>query len=91
MSSAARENIVASRITFGELKSELERGIYPIAFIRTKFSPDQPSQKHAIVVVAISEHGIQVLDPARGEITISIEEFLSEWNAMRRLTILIEK
>jgi ABC-type bacteriocin/lantibiotic exporter with double-glycine peptidase domain len=78
-------------LTFDDLKAEFERGLNPIAFIEVRLSPELPSQKHAVVITAISIANIYVIDPARGEIAYSLDEFLREWNATRRLTILVEK
>jgi ABC-type bacteriocin/lantibiotic exporter with double-glycine peptidase domain len=78
-------------LTFGDLISELERGLFPIAFVETLLPPHEFAQRHALVVIAIEGDEVKALDPARGEITFSKDEFLAEWNATRRLAILIEE
>lgn len=70
------------------LKEQLGLGLYPIAFIGV--SSFGPKTQHAVVVVDIAENNVS-LDPLRGEITVTHEDFQDEWNRMRRLTILIEQ
>jgi ABC-type bacteriocin/lantibiotic exporter with double-glycine peptidase domain len=48
------------------------------------------AQSHALVVIAIEQDEVKAIDPARGEIALSKDEFLTEWNSTRRLAILIE-
>ncbi len=73
------------------LKELLDLGLYPIVFVEARLHPDSQSQKHAVVVVKVGESEVEVLDPTRGEISLSIEDFEGEWKHMRRLAILIEK
>lgn len=78
--------------TFDELKSELERGLYPIIYIKAQLAPDRPRQKHAVVVVEIKENVVEIRDPLRWDKSfLSIAEFLAEWESARRVTILVEK
>lgn len=77
--------------SFGELKSELERGLYPIVYVKAQLAPDKPLQKHAVVVVEIGENSVEIRDPWRGELVLSEAAFLSEWVSARRVTILVEK
>lgn len=78
-------------LTFDELEAELERGLYPIVYVNASLATDKLPQRHAVVVAAAKKNEIQMLDPTRGEITLTKELFLNEWNAMYRLTILVEK
>jgi hypothetical protein len=77
-------------LAFEELEGELARGLYPIVYVEALLLPSRPPQKHAIVIIGIRENEVQVLDPVRGEFVFLIEDFLREWNAMRRLAILIK-
>lgn len=77
-------------LSFDELKLELDRGLFPIAYVEALMPSPAVAQSHALVVIAIEEDEVKALDPARGEITLSKEEFLGEWTPTRRLTILIE-
>jgi predicted double-glycine peptidase len=72
------------------LRTELARGVFPITYIHTQLVADQPSQKHAVVVVHIGETSVIVNDPWRGEHTSSIEEFVENWQRMNGLTIIVE-
>lgn len=73
-----------------DLISELERGLFPIAYVETLLPPHGFAQSHALVVIAIEGDKVRALDPARGLIALSKDEFLAEWDATRRLAILIE-
>jgi predicted double-glycine peptidase len=77
-------------LTFDNLISELERGLFPIAYVETLLPPHAFAQSHALVVIAVEGDEVRALDPARGEIAFSKDEFLVEWNSTRRLAILIE-
>jgi len=58
--------------------------------VETLLPPHAFAQSHALVVIAIEGDEVRALDPARGEIAFSKDEFLAEWNSTRRLAILIE-
>jgi ABC-type bacteriocin/lantibiotic exporter with double-glycine peptidase domain len=77
-------------LDFHLLGEQLEMGRYPIVFVGVRFRPDTHPEKHAVIVVKIGENGVEVLDPLRGEIILSHEEFEAEWSYMRRLTILVK-
>ena len=77
-------------LTFDDLRSELERGIFPIAYIRTQLVADGPREYHSVVVCEISGGYVQINDPWRGQINVSDAEFLTEWAAMHFLTVLVE-
>lgn len=73
-----------------ELLGILKQGFFPIVYIGIRLQPAGPVQRHAVVVVEISEQGVLILDPQRGEVTHSIDEFNAMWELMRGLTILIK-
>jgi ABC-type bacteriocin/lantibiotic exporter with double-glycine peptidase domain len=70
---------------------ELERGLYPIVYVKARLAADKPLQKHAVVVVEIGENSVEIRDPWRGELVLSEAAFLTEWVSARRVTILVEK
>jgi len=75
---------------FSDLRQELERGMFPIVYIRTRLSEDGPPQLHAVVVVETRLETILVHDPWRGEHLFSKDEFVDEWSESHGLTIVIE-
>lgn len=79
-----------NNLTLQELVGELIRGRFPIVQIGISLHPNTRIQAHAVVVIEISERGVLMLDPARGEIVHSQDEFDRMWQRQRGLTILIE-
>jgi ABC-type bacteriocin/lantibiotic exporter with double-glycine peptidase domain len=77
-------------IDFDELKTALTEGFYIIAYIKIQVGTTGYLQKHAVVVAQIDQGNILLLDPIRGEIEVSEADFLREWGATRRETILIK-
>ena len=91
---AQRLGFVNTRIanpSFSELKGELERGLYPIVYVKAQLAPGKPLQKHAVVVVEVGENSVEIRDPWRGELVLSEAAFLTEWVSALRVTILVEK
>jgi predicted double-glycine peptidase len=82
--------IKCSLVDFKDLLAELERGVFPIAFIKTRFAPAGQVEPHCVVVVEATEDKVMVNDPWRGQHQFSREEFEHEWTATHRLAILIE-
>lgn len=77
-------------LTLAELKEQLERGLFPIVYIRTRLTPDSLPQEHAVVVIEVATSHVRLLDPVREEIMESLENFSTQWKLMRHLTILVE-
>jgi ABC-type bacteriocin/lantibiotic exporter with double-glycine peptidase domain len=73
-----------------ELVAELIRGRFPIVQIGISLGPNERVQAHAVVILEINEQGVLMLDPKRGEIVHTQEEFEQMWQRQRGLTILIE-
>ena len=73
-----------------ELSEQLGSGIYPIVCIGVRFDSDLRPQPHCAVVTAVSETRVELLDPWRGECSISTEEFQEEWSYYDGLTILVQ-
>jgi len=83
-------NSSKNNLTLQELVAELVRGRFPIVQIGISLRPNTQVQTHAVVIVEISERGVLMLDPVRGEIVHTQEEFDRMWQRQRGLTILIE-
>lgn len=79
-----------NQLTLDDLTDMIEQQMYPIVYVGVRLSALSQPEKHAVVVVEIDENGVEVLDPLRGDIVLSREEFESEWGYMRRLTILVK-
>jgi len=82
-------NTQIGNLTVDELRSELARGLYPIAYLTASLASRMPRQFHAVVVLNMVENEVEVLDPWRGELVLSLEDFLTEWT--RGITILVER
>jgi len=80
----------SATLSLEELQSELNRGIFPIVYIKDRLAENQPYQQHAVVVIEISESEVVTLDPFRGEYTFPREDFARKWGATRWQTVLIE-
>lgn len=79
-----------NQLSLDDLKYIIEQKLYPIVYVGVCLSPLSRPEKHAMVVVAIDEDRVEVLDPLRGDIVFSHEEFESEWINTRQLTILVK-
>lgn len=77
-------------LSLADLKSELARGLFPIAYVRTQLTPGGPADYHTLVVVEIAGGYLQLNDPWRGAIVVTENEFTVEWAAVHNLTILVE-
>jgi ABC-type bacteriocin/lantibiotic exporter with double-glycine peptidase domain len=73
------------------LEEYLKKGCYPIVYIGVRAYPYSRPEEHSAVMVEIKTTDVTLFDPARGEITLSREEFEVEWSYLRYLTIIIEK
>jgi ABC-type bacteriocin/lantibiotic exporter with double-glycine peptidase domain len=83
-------NTSKNNLTLQELVAVLIKGGFPIVQIGISLRPNTPLQTHAVVVMEINERGVLMLDPARGEVVHTQEEFDQMWQRQRGLTILIE-
>lgn len=83
-------NTSKNNLTLQELVAVLVQGRFPIVQIGISLRPNTPVQSHAVVVVEINERGVLILDPVRGEVVHTQEEFDQMWQRRRGLTILIE-
>jgi ABC-type bacteriocin/lantibiotic exporter with double-glycine peptidase domain len=83
-------NASRNNLTLQDLVAVLIRGRFPIVQIGICLRPNTPVQSHAVVVMEINERGVFMLDPARGEVVHTQEEFDEMWQLRRGLTILVE-
>lgn len=81
--------VKCSLMGFNDLLEELEHGLFPIAFIKTRFTPAGPLDMHCVVVVEASTDRVTVNDPWRGDYVFSAEEFEQQWAATHRLVVII--
>lgn len=79
-----------NHLTLQELVGELIQGRFPIVQIGIILRPSALVQPHAVVVMEINERGVLMLDPVRGEVVHTQEEFEQMWRRQRSLTILIQ-
>jgi len=77
-------------LEFQELLWVLSQGCFPIVYIMLRLQPNTPLQNHAVVITGIGEEGVRMLDPVRGEVIHTADEFIRMWTATRGLTILIQ-
>jgi ABC-type bacteriocin/lantibiotic exporter with double-glycine peptidase domain len=76
--------------TFEELKTLVEDGHYPIAFV--DLNPiDGVDDIHTLVVIGISQEEVTVLDPLQGERRIPDYVFTAGWVRRHNLVILVER
>lgn len=76
---------------FADLRREVDRGVFPIVYIRTRLIPDAPAQMHSVVVIKASADEVHVNDPWRGQYVFPREQFSQEWAASHNLTIIVER
>lgn len=90
---AARElgfpNTTKENLEFQELLRVLSQGYFPLVYIAIRLRPGTPLQRHAVVVTEIGDQGVRLLDPVRGEVIETVEEFNQMWGRTRGLTILV--
>jgi hypothetical protein len=82
-------NSTKENLEFQELLWVLSQGHFPVVYLAISLRPGTPLQRHAVVVTEISARGVRILDPVRGEVTHTVEEFNAMWGRLQGLTILI--
>jgi predicted double-glycine peptidase len=78
-------------MAFADLRREVDRGVFPIVYIRTRLIADGPAQMHSVVVTKATAAEVHVNDPWRGQYVFQREQFSQEWAASHNLTIIIER
>lgn len=81
-------------LSWNELLLLVHQQHLPIVYLRMRLEPNGPIQTHSVIVLAINDHGVMTLDPAKakegGEVLYSVEVFTEMWDSQRGLTILIK-
>lgn len=73
-----------------ELASLIATGNFPIVYVDMwPLQGGLSGQNHALVVVAVGQENVAILDPLVGEREVSRQQFEAAWAAMRFLTIVI--
>jgi hypothetical protein len=72
-------NSTKENLEFQELLWALSQGHFPIVYVAIRLRPGTPLQSHAVVITEIGEQGVRMLDPVRGEVTHTVEEFNAMW------------
>jgi ABC-type bacteriocin/lantibiotic exporter with double-glycine peptidase domain len=76
--------------TFDDLRQYLATNIFPILFINLLVI-DSYNTTHAVIVEAISDTEIKILDPRIGSRNIDIELMRYAWQRTKNVAIIIEK
>lgn len=76
-------------LSFEQLADLVDDGHCPIVLVDLQALGDGYRGLHSLVLVALTQQEALVLDPLRGERTLSLVEFQSAWSLGRNLTILI--
>src|SRR5438128_2301193 len=63
----------STTLNLEELKAELDRGIFPIVYIKDRLTEGQRPQQHAVVLIEMNQIEAITLDPVRGEYKFSLE------------------
>lgn len=75
-----------------ELARLLDEGIFPIVYVDLwPVRGGQSGQFHSLIVIAIKQDHVSVLDPLVGENNLTRDEFNAAWAEMRFLTIVISR
>lgn len=77
-------------LRFDELRTLVESGKHPIAFISLEPIGGK-EESHAVVIVGASETTLTVYDPLHGERTLSRQSFDTAWAMRHNLVVLIER
>ena len=77
-------------LSFDELADLIEDGKPPIVFVSLK-PIDGVRETHAVVVIALSDASVTLLDPMTGERTIAAQVFRAAWASRYNLTIVVER
>lgn len=81
---------VKHTLTLGELRTVVTEGQHPIVFV--DLSPiDGAEDIHTLVVVAVSQYEVSVLDPLKGERLLPLQAFSTAWALRHNLAIIVER
>ena len=76
-------------VIFNELNEILAEGVYPIVYLKPM--PSRNVDSHAVIILSINEQGVVLLDPLKGERSLSSNRFLFEWANANRTLILVRQ
>ncbi|MEK6288183.1 MAG: cysteine peptidase family C39 domain-containing protein [Acidobacteriota bacterium] len=81
---------VKHTLTLEELRTVVTEGQHPIVFV--DLSPiDGAEDIHTLVVVAVSQYEVSVLDPLKGERLLPLQAFSTAWALRHNLAIIVER
>lgn len=75
-------------LTLDELRNLVAAGIYPIVFV-SLLPIEARDDIHSLIVTAVGEYDVLVLDPLTGERSIPLSTFNAAWGMRHNLAILI--
>lgn len=84
-------NTFRSWMTIEELQMELQRGLFPIVYLKVKNGGI--SYTHSVVVMRFGRDNVEFLDPdqyAGGERVLAREAFEQLWRETNGLTVIVE-
>lgn len=77
-------------LTLEELRTIVADGRHPIVFV--DLTPiDGTEDIHTLVVVAVSQYEVSVLDPLKGERLLPLQAFSTAWALRHNLAIMVER
>jgi len=77
-------------LTLEELRTVVTDGQHPIVFV--DLSPiDGAEDIHTLVVVAVRQYEVSVLDPLNGERLLPLQAFSTAWALRHNLAIIVER
>lgn len=77
-------------LTLEELRTVVTEGQHPIVFV--DLSPiDGAEDIHTLVVVAVSQYEVSLLDPLKGERLLPLQAFSTAWALRHNLAIMVER
>lgn len=75
-------------LSLADLQDFTKQGYFPIAYVVLSSESPKPDV-HALVVLAVADDSISVLDPKRGRLHLQIGEFSELWEPMNNLAVVI--
>jgi ABC-type bacteriocin/lantibiotic exporter with double-glycine peptidase domain len=79
-----------ANLTPEDLADLLAEGLFPVALVNLYPLTGQDN-RHALVLVEVSEQQVQVHDPLQGPISLDTSTFLSMWQLTRNLAVIIRR
>jgi ABC-type bacteriocin/lantibiotic exporter with double-glycine peptidase domain len=77
-------------LRYEELRSLVEGGRYPIAYISLE-AIGGTEESHAVVVIEADDEAVTVYDPLHGERRLPRQSFSTGWASRHNLVILVER